>query len=402
MITMIQTYLAAWGVAPIFAQSLAALVVVVSLMVLFVLLDRAVVHSLSRVVQGLLARSYKPWQHFFEKNKAISWLGHMVPVLIAHLILPSLAAWGVQSAAIDLIKLLLNITMVFVITALIFSVLDTLQQAYNRLEISQRRPVKSYLQLLKLVLLSLAALLVVALLLGQSLWSLLAGISAMTAVLMFVFKETLLGLIASIELAVHDIVRIGDWIEVPSQKIDGDVMDMTLTTVKVKNFDKTFSTVPIQALVSSSVKNWRGMYQAGVRRIKRSIYLDVNDVHFMDIKKLAKIKKSSPELASVIDRCIEKEAKVTNSDLLIAYIEQYLKSHPDITDKGFTLLVRALEPSDSGLPVQLYCFTNTTDWRSYEAIQSKIFNHLLAILPLFELKPYQRSSDYKKESLVTT
>ena len=224
---------------------------------------------------------------------------------------------------------------------------------------------------------------------------------------MLIFQDTILSLVASIQLGTNDMVRIGDWIEMPSQNADGDVIEVALHTVKVQNWDKTITTIPVRKLITDSFKNWRGMQEAGGRRIKRALYLDQRSVRFLDdaeIKRLEEfvllndyLERKRRELAEWNARLEAQGAKpinerrVTNLGTFRAYVEQYLRSNPHI-HQGMTLLVRQLQPGVSGIPLEIYCFTNDTRWAVYEGIQSDIFDHLLAILPVFDLRVFQQCS----------
>ena len=243
--------------------------------------------------------------------------------------------------------------------------------------------------------------------LKKDVFTLLAGFGAMAAVLMLVFQNTILSLVASVQISSYDMVRIGDWIEMPSLNADGDVIDMSLHTITVQNFDKTFTTIPTNKLVTDTFKNWRGMSQAGVRRIKRSLYIDQSSVHFMSEAEQSKLKEfllldqyldhKSTELVEFNQKLSNtspcNQRRLTNIGTFRAYVELYLNQHPNIS-KHQSLIVRQLQPTEKGLPLEIYAFSNQIAWKDYEAIQSDIFDHLIAILPEFGLKVYQAPSGY--------
>jgi miniconductance mechanosensitive channel len=243
--------------------------------------------------------------------------------------------------------------------------------------------------------------------LKKDVFTLLAGFGAMAAVLMLVFQNTILSLVASVQISSYDMVRIGDWIEMPSLNADGDVIDMSLHTITVQNFDKTFTTIPTNKLVTDTFKNWRGMSQAGVRRIKRSLYIDQSSVHFMSEAEQSKLKEfllldqyldhKSTELVEFNQKLSNtspcNQRRLTNIGTFRAYVELYLNQHPNIS-KHQSLIVRQLQPTEKGLPLEIYAFSNQIAWKDYEAIQSDIFDHLIAILPEFGLKIYQAPSGY--------
>jgi miniconductance mechanosensitive channel len=286
--------------------------------------------------------------------------------------------------------------------------LDAANDLYERRPDARNKPIKGYLQVVKIVVFVIAGLSIVSELLGVKLGPLITGLGAATAVLMLIFQDTILSLVASVQISGDGRVRLGDWIEMPSQNADGDVIDIALHTITVQNFDKTITTIPTKKLVTESFKNWRGMQEAGGRRIKRALYLDQHSVGFLDAEALAGLE----QFAVLGDYLRDKQAeldqhnaglkakgmaavnarRVTNLGTFRAYIERYLANHPGIhTD--MTLLVRQLQPTTEGLPLEIYCFTRTTAWGDYEGIQSDVFDHLLAILPAFGLRVFQASSD---------
>ncbi|MBT2768422.1 mechanosensitive ion channel family protein [Stenotrophomonas sp. ISL-67] len=286
--------------------------------------------------------------------------------------------------------------------------LDAANELYERRPDSRNKPIKGYLQVVKIVVFVAAGLVIVSELLGLKVGPLVTGLGAATAVLMLIFQDTILSLVASVQISGDGRVRLGDWIEMPSQNADGDVIDIALHTITVQNWDKTITTIPTKKLVTESFKNWRGMQEAGGRRIKRALYLDQHSVGFVDAQALQRLE----QFAVLGDYLREKQAeltqwntqlqaqgvaavnarRVTNLGTFRAYVERYLRQHPGIhTD--MTLLVRQLQPTTEGLPLEVYCFTRTTAWAGYEGIQSDVFDHLLAILPAFGLRVFQASSD---------
>ena len=282
---------------------------------------------------------------------------------------------------------------------------------YQRNPKSRNKPIKGYLQLIKLLIFIVCGLMILGTFLKKDVFTLLAGFGAMAAVLMLVFQNTIVSLVASVQISSYDMVRIGDWIEMPTLNADGDVIDMSLHTITVQNFDKTLTTIPTNKLVTDTFKNWRGMASAGVRRIKRSIYIDQSSVHFMTDKEQQKLKEfllldqylntKHSELESfnqqLSNQASYNQRRLTNLGTFRAYVEFYLNQHPGIAQNQ-SLIIRQLQPTSEGLPLEIYAFTNTTVWKDYEAIQSDIFDHLIAIIPEFGLKVYQAPSgaDFKQ------
>lgn len=336
---------------------------------------------------------------------AVARLANVVPALI---IANGIAAVPHLPAAVVIVVGNVVAASVILFVAMAISKALTLgNQLYGRRADAASRPIKSYVQLLKIIVYAAAVILVIAALMDRSPLLLLSGIGAMAAVLLLVFKDTILSLVASVQLTSNDMLRVGDWIEMPSLNADGDVIDIALHTIKVQNWDKTITTIPTHRLISESFKNWRGMSESGGRRIKRSLFVDQNGVRFLtaaeekDLRRFALLDdylgRKRQEL-SEWNAAIEKAGRdpvnarrVTNIGTLRAYIAAYLESNVHIA-KGMTLLVRQLAPTPQGLPIEIYCFTTTTAWNAYEDIQSDIFDHLLAILPEFGLRAFQAPS----------
>ena len=286
--------------------------------------------------------------------------------------------------------------------------LDAVNDLYERRPDARNKPIKGYLQVVKIVIFAIAGLSIVAILAGVELRYLVTGLGAATAVLMLIFQDTILSLVASVQISGDGRIRLGDWIEMPSQDADGDVIDIALHTVTVQNWDKTITTIPTKKLVTESFKNWRGMQESGGRRIKRSLYLDQHSVGFMGEEARARI----GQFALLADYLQEKDnelaqwnaqlrasgageinsRRVTNLGTFRVYVENYLRNHPGI-NTDMTLMVRQLQPTTEGLPLELYCFTRSVAWVEYEGVQSDVFDHLLAILPAFGLRVFQASSD---------
>ena len=302
-------------------------------------------------------------------------------------------------------ELLHNTAVAFIILFVALTISNAIDLAnifYNRR--AAIRPIKGYLQLLKICLGCVAFILIVATLINKNPLYLLSGLGAMAAIIILVFQDTLLSVVASIQLTSDDMIRLGDWIEMPSQNTDGNVVEIALHTVKVRNWDNTISTVPVRKLITDSFKNWRGMVEAGGRRIKRSILLDQKSIHFLteqekeDLKKIALLKeyleRKEEEISAWNKNLLEcsphpvEERHLTNIGTFRAYLVNYLQNNPQI-NLDMTLLVRQLPPGATGIPLEIYCFTKTVEWNQYEDIQSDIFDHTLAILPKFGLRVFQ-------------
>ncbi len=329
----------------------------------------------------------------------------IVPALIIH----SGVAFvpDVPALAIVVTQNVMAAIMIVSVMFAISSVLDAVNGAYQMRPEARARPIKGYIQVLKITLYIASAVLIVAVMVEESPLLLLSGLGAMAAVLMLVFKDTILSLVASLQLSSNDMLRVGDWIEMPSAGADGDVIDIALHTVKVQNWDKTITTIPTWKLISESYRNWRGMKESGGRRIKRALPIDMNSVRFLTAEDRSRLKK----LALLSDYLGGKEIEIddwnarlgktaeasanmrrlTNIGTFRAYVLAYLRAHPNIA-QNMTLLARQLQPVRDGLPLEIYCFTRTTVWAEYENIQSDLFDHLLSVMPEFGLRLHQSPS----------
>ena len=275
---------------------------------------------------------------------------------------------------------------------------------YNSNHNTHNRPISGYIQAIKIVLWGMGIILAISIIFQKSPLTLLAGIGAVSALLMFVFKDTITGLVANVQVTANDMIRVGDWVTVPSYNADGSIVDLSVNTTKIRNFDNTIVTIPTFALISSGVTNWRGMFESGGRRIQRSITLDIDTIRFCDhdlaerLKHLDLMKDYIEQAQQDIDTynarheintdIIANGRQLTNIGLLRTYISRYLQAHPKI-HKDMFFIVRQLQPTSTGVPLEVYVFTTETAWASYEQIQSDLFDHLLAILPMFDLRAFQ-------------
>lgn len=338
-------------------------------------------------------------------NKLIKRIANILPAIVIAIGIPFIP--GVPDVIDTIIQNIANAFIVLTIALAANDALNVGNSLYLKRPDAHLHPIKGYIQVAKLVVIIIATILIVATLIDRSPVILLSGVGAMAAVLMLIFQDTILSLVASIQINSNDIVRVGDWIEMPQLNADGDVIDVALHTVKVQNWDKTITTIPTKKLISESFKNWRGMQESGGRRIKRTLYIDQNSIQFIDADTLVKmqsfgvlkdfISKKSTELEEwnkkLADKGLEQvnARKMTNIGNFRAYVELYLRNHQNI-HQDMTLLVRQLNPTPNGLPIEVYCFTKTTKWAEYESIQSDIFDHLFAIINHFELRVFQNPS----------
>ncbi|AWB66519.1 hypothetical protein C2869_08800 [Saccharobesus litoralis] len=275
---------------------------------------------------------------------------------------------------------------VFVFIQLAFAGLNVVSDSYRQLEISRDVPINAFVQIIKLLVVLVALVLVISLLTSKSPVYLLSSLGAITAVLLLVFRDTILGFVGGVQIIANRLISVGDWIEVKTFDTDGIVLEIGLNTIKVQNWDKTISSIPTHSVMSNSFKNWKGMERSGGRRIKRPIFIDIQTITALDETLLAELTKKFPELAEC-----DTSLATSNLSLYRRYVELRLKQHPKVKSE-FTLLVRELAPTAEGVPVELYCFTNDNAWRNYEEIQADLINYMLVLLPEFGLRGFQRAS----------
>jgi miniconductance mechanosensitive channel len=357
---------------------------------------------LQRVVYTFARRSDATWDDALTEEKVFARVAQVVPALVVYIGIRFVP--GVPDTLERLVGNLAMAWIVLVAALGLSAALSAANRIYSVRPAARHRPIKGFVQLAKIIVFIVAAVLIVAALIDRSPALLLTGFGAMTAVLLLVFRDTILGLVASVQLTAQDMVRVGDWIEMPRFNADGDVIDVALHTVTVQNWDKTITTIPTHALISDSFTNWRGMYAAGGRRIKRSVFIDVESIRFLTRDELERFRKFALLKSYIGDKEAELEAhnrsigagaqetvnlrRLTNIGTFRAYVFNYVKSHPGI-HKELTLMVRQLAPGPEGLPLEIYAFANSTEWAAYEGIQGDIFDHVLAITSEFGLHLFQ-------------
>jgi miniconductance mechanosensitive channel len=410
----ISDFLASQGMAPPTAQSIGVASTVTVLLLFAVISYWLTKRYMVHLIEMVFKRSKNTWDDALVQHGFVRRLSYLMPIVVIYLstdfMLPR------QALAPEFFK---RFAMVFFVLAgvwILDSILLAVREIYSKSEMATRRPIRGYLDVVKITAYIMAGIFIVSILTNKSPWGVLSILGGFTVVLMLVFKDTILGFVASIQLSGHDMVRIGDWIEMPKYGADGDVIDVSVHTVKVRNWDKTITTIPTYSLVSDAFKNWRGMSESGGRRIKRALHIDLNSIKFCTDEMLERFKKFSllrdyisSRQEEIIHYNQEHSAdtselingrRQTNIGVFRAYIIAYLKNHPKI-HKNMTFLVRHLEPTENGLPVQIYVFSNDQVWANYESIQADIFDHLLAAVPEFELRVFQNPAGYDFASLST-
>ncbi|WP_286230600.1 mechanosensitive ion channel family protein [Neobacillus mesonae] len=362
-----------------------------------------------RIITRIVTNSKVEWGKIILERQVFRKLSHIVPAIIIYSFSSTFPTYQstIEKMAITYI----------IIVALVFiqSLLNAFNDIYQTFDISKVKPIKGYIQVVNIIIMTLGFILVISNLIGESPLILLSGIGALSAVFMLVFKDSLLGLVAGIQLTANDMVRVGDWIEMPKFGANGDVIDISLNTVKVQNFDKTITMLPSYALISDSFINWRGMQSSGGRRIKRSLYIDTSSITFCTeemIEKFIKVHYLSDYIIQKEKEITEYNAKngidrnnpvngraLTNIGVFRAYISNYLKNHEGI-NQNMTAMVRQLAQSEHGLPLEIYAFTNSVQWAVYETVQSDIFDHLFAVAPEFGLRVFQNPSGADLRNMV--
>ncbi|UWG99099.1 mechanosensitive ion channel family protein [Dehalobacter sp. DCM] len=356
-----------------------------------------------RIISYYIHRNRIKWDDIILDRKVFHYLAHFVPAVIIYLSAPDFPDYAsiIERVAIVYMTVFGFIT--------IHALLNAAEDIYNTFNVSKFRPIRSIIQALKIFFWIIGGILIIAVIINRSPLLLLSGIGVMSAVILLIFRDSLLGLVAGIQIATNDMVRLGDWIEMPKYGADGDVVDISLNTVKVKNFDNTITTVPTYALISESFKNWRNMLESGGRRIKRSIFIDSSSIRFCTDDMLEKFKKFQYLTAyienkehvlaehnlkhGIDDKQSVNSRRLTNIGTFRAYLHFYLQNHPEI-NTTMVRMARQLPITEHGIPIEIYAFTKDTTWETYEAVQADIFDHIMAIVPEFDLRIYQSPTGY--------
>lgn len=345
------------------------------------------------------------WDDILIERKVFNKLAYLAPTYMFYLLMPY--ALEPYPDFIEFFLLAIEIYTIIIVMLVSMAFLNSVLHIYEGYEISKSKPIKGYIQVAKILIFIVVALTLISILIGKSPLILLGGMGAFSAILLLVFKDSILGLVAGVQLTSNDMLRVGEWISMPKYGADGTVTDITLTTIKIQNWDKTISTVPAYALFTESFKNWRGMEESGGRRIKRSINIDVSSIKFCTTEMLKKFEKFQYVAGYVKNTEVNiskynKENKIdpsflingrrqTNIGVFRAYLKAYLENHSNISN-SMTFLIRHLQPTEKGLPIEIYVFSKVQAWAEYEAIQADILDHVLAIIPEFGLRVFQNPS----------
>ena len=400
------------GLSSYWVESLSTLIMVVGLFIIAVAINFISKKIILAIIVKVIERSKTGWDDIMLKRKVFSRLSQIVPLIFIFIGIPHL--FESTPGFVLLIQKALYIYIIIWSTLIIDAILKSLNDIYESFDSSNERPIKGYIQVAQIAIYFMTFLLMLAIVLDKPITYVIAGLGTLTAVLMLVFRDSLLGLTAGIQMSLNKMIRIGDWISIPSQNADGTVIEITLNTVKVQNWDNTITTVPAYSLVSGSFQNWRGMEESGGRRIKRSILIDQTSIKFCDdtmIERFLKIDRLKEYVNSALEE-IKKynETHITNEEMPIngrrltnigtfrRYIHEYLLHHPNVNTE-MTVMVRQLQPTEKGIALELYFFSREKRWVFYEGIQSDIFDHLLSAIHQFELRVFQEPTGYDMREL---
>ncbi|GIO25468.1 mechanosensitive ion channel family protein [Ornithinibacillus bavariensis] len=394
----INNWISGYDINPPLDKYLSVTLTIIFVTVVCVIANFITKQIVIRIITRILKRHNYKWGNILLERKVFRKLSHIVPAIIIFRFAVTYPSYQ------DLIEKAAITYVIIVSLSVINSLLNVINDIYQTYEISKSRPIKGYIQVAKIVILTFGVILVIATLIGESPLILLSGFGALSAVFMLVFKDSILGLVAGVQLSSNDMVRVGDWIEMPKYGADGDIIDISLNTVKVQNWDKTITTIPSYALISDSFKNWRGMQTSGGRRIKRALFFDTTSIQFCSEEMIERFKHIQLLTDYINERGKEIEAfnkrmhinrenpvngrALTNIGVFRAYVTNYLKHHSGI-NQDMTLMVRQLAPTENGIPLEVYAFTNDVNWSFYESVQSDIFDHLFAVAPEFGLRIFQ-------------
>lgn len=402
----IDNLLISWGISPSLADSLDQFIAFALVLVIAFLADAVCRHILLKIVAHLVRKTKATWDDIVFDHKVMVHLSRMVAPVIIYIFVP-VAFAEAGSATLAFIQRICLIYIIITFLSFINSFLKAVYTVYSAKEQLRDRPLKGMLQTVQVILWFVGAIVIVSILINKSPVSLLAGLGASAAILMLVFKDSIMGFVSGVQLSANDMLKVGDWIAMPKYGADGTVIEVTLNTVKVRNWDNTIVTIPPYLLVSDSFQNWRGMRESGGRRVKRSINIDMTSVKFCTPEMLAKYRKirflkdyvehteqviaDYNEKNHIDNSILVNGRRQTNLGVFRAYLTAYLKSLPDVNQE-LTCMVRQLQPTDHGIPMELYFFCSLKDWVPYEGVQADVFDHVLAIIPEFDLQVFQSPS----------
>ena len=411
-INLLEEIFAGLGLNEKISGFISEVISVITLFLIAIIIYVIVIYIIKKTVHIFIKKTHSQRDDILIKNNVFNRLCLIIPAyIIRNFVTAALPSYPVLASTIIMVT---KIYEVFIYSRVLDAILTTLNDIYDTYEISKSKPIKGFIQVLKIIIYIVCLLLVVAILTQKQLSNILIGLGTLSAVLMLVFKDPILGFVGGLQLTINDMLRIGDWIVMEKSKADGEVLEIGLTTVKVQNWDKTITTIPTYTLISDSFTNWRGMENSGGRRIARSFVIDADTVKFCTPEMLERFKKFQLVSKYIEDKENEIEEynkqnnvdtsnlvngrRQTNIGIFRAYLHEYIKDCPYI-NKNMTFMVRQLAPTEYGIPIQIYAFSSNKEWISYENIQSDIFDHVFAVVSMFDLKIYQRPSSNTLEKV---
>lgn len=390
------SWLESFGIASYFAIILQSLIVFIIIVILAVISDFIARKLILSLISKMVKKTKNEWDDILLKRNVFNKLSHFAPAILVYMSAGVINHQGLS----DFVVGASHVYMICLVIVLLDNFLSALIDIYQTMPMSKNRPIKGFVQVVKIFFYAMGVISIMALLFDKNPLSIIAGMGAFAAVLILVFKDTILGFVASVQLSVNQMVNVGDWISMPSKNTDGTVLDISLNTVKIQNWDKTISTIPTYSLVSESFSNWKGMEESGGRRIKRHFCIDMKSVHFLSEEEILEfekidlisnyIKTKKAEIAKLNKNVntLVNQRRLTNVGTFRIYLEEYLKQNVNINTE-MTFLVRQLQASEKGLPIEIYVFSKDIEWANYEAIQSDIFDHIFAVLPEMGLSVFQ-------------
>ncbi|WP_299222103.1 mechanosensitive ion channel domain-containing protein [uncultured Aquimarina sp.] len=397
------------GFSETMAEYLNVVIGVCILLIVLFVLDKVIGKVILNLFKRYASKSKNTFDDYLVKNKTFDYVSHIIPLSISIWIIPELfIAFPIAESYLEI---LFDIFVIALTIWIVRSILRTFRDFLKSLESFKDKPIDSYIQVFMIFIWVIGAIFIFSLITGKSIWTFLTALGAMSAVILLIFKDTILGFVASIQVAVNDTVRIGDWITMAKYGADGDVIEINLSSVKVQNFDKTITTIPTYHLTSQSFRNWRGMMDSGGRRIKRAILIKASSIKFLsenDVDRLKKVELIKEYLDKAQHKVnsynkenqINKEVlmngrNLSNMGVFRKYVESYLEDHPHINNE-MMIMSRQLAPTAQGTPLEIYAFSNDKVWKNYEKIVADIFDHLLSAIPYFDLEIFELEYSNKK------
>jgi len=405
---LLHNYLTSIGVADEYTKYLLAFAWIIVTFLITLLSNKVAKHYVMSLIEKFIRKTKTKYDDLLIKRKVFIRLANIIPALVVYAMLEVIFEAFPDSNIVDTLQKGLSSVIVFIILWTFNALLNVISDIYNTFSYAKDRPIRSLIQVFQIIASFITVIVIISILFTIDISKILTGLGAVAAILLLVFKDTILGFVASIQLSANKMVSPGDWITMPSYKTDGTVLDITLNTVKVQNWDKTITTIPTYKMVEDSFINWKGMEQSGGRRIKRSINIDMRTIKFCDAEMIERFKKirllkayisqkeeelsdhNKKEGESTVESLVNGR-RLTNIGVFRHYLETYLREHPMVHD-NMTFMVRQLQSTEKGQPIEIYAFSKDQEWTNFEGIQSDIFDHVLAVIQEFELKVYQLPS----------